>query len=97
MQFLDTQHAWLLWHILLASCVALLFQQLLGQFVPAVAVCTMQAPCYDMGTIPTSAGLQAVGNTSPARGRPLLTFLLCPCRVCVFTGNPLRAVRACVQ
>jgi len=67
----------------------------------AVCVCcclfTVQAPCYDIGAIPTSAGLQAVGNTSPARGRPLLTFLLCPCRVCVFTGNFMRAVHACVQ
>jgi len=34
---------------------------------------------------------------SPPGGGLLLTSLLCPCRVCVFTGNLLRAVHACVQ
>jgi len=54
----DTQHAWLLWHIFL-RCVYITLQRLLGKFVPAaaVAVCTMQAPCYDNSAIPTRAGL----------------------------------------
>jgi len=32
----------------------------------------------------------------PPGGGLLLTLLLCLCRVCVFTGNLLRAVHACV-
>jgi len=52
----DTQHAWLLWHIFLRP-VNITLQRLLGQFVPAVAVCTMQAPCYDNSAVPTRAGL----------------------------------------
>jgi len=52
----DTQHAWLLWHIFLRP-VYITLQRLLGKFVPAVAVCTMQAPCYDNSAVPTRAGL----------------------------------------
>jgi len=91
-----TQHSVrvLLWQVFLRY-VCFTLRRLLGRFMPAaaVAVCTMQAPCYDNGAIPTRAGLQGVSNTSPARGGLLLTLLLCLCRVCVFTGNLLRAVR----
>jgi len=38
---------------------------------------------------------QLSATTSPARGRPLLTFLLCPLPRCVFTGNLMREVRVC--
>jgi len=48
----------------------------------AVSVCcvllTVQAPCYDSGAVPTSAGLQGVSNTSPARGRPVANVLAVP-------------------
>jgi len=69
-----TQHSVrvLLWQVFL-RCVCFTLRRLLGRFMPAaaVAVCTMQAPCYDNGAIPTRAGLQGVSNTSPARGRPV--------------------------
>jgi len=66
------------WH-LISKC---LHQQLLGR-LRVLLLCTVQAPgpCYDVCAVPTSMGQQAVCDTSPARGRPLLTFLLCPCRV----------------
>jgi hypothetical protein len=34
-----------------------------------------------------------VGDTSPARGRPVAHILLCLCCVCVFSGNFLRAAQ----
>jgi len=82
----DTQHSVLLWHISL-RCVYITLQRLLGQFVPAasaaaVAVCTMQAPCYDNSAIPTRAGLQGVSNTSPPRGGQLLTLPCCALAAC---------------
>jgi hypothetical protein len=46
--------------------------------------------CYDVrvcATTPASAGLQGVGDTFPARGRPVANLLMCLCCVCVLSGN----------
>jgi hypothetical protein len=45
------------------------------------------------GAFPTSASPVGVGSTSPARGRPVADMLLCLLRLCMFSGNPLRAAQ----
>jgi len=81
-------------------CVYITLQRLLGKFVPAaaVAVCTVQAPCYD-NTVPflQEQACKVSATPPPPGGGLLLTLLLCLCRVCVFTGNFMRAVRVCSQ
>jgi hypothetical protein len=59
----------------------------LGQEYIHPALSVMQVPCYDVYGYPTLVGLQGVGDTSPARGRPVANVLLCLGCVYVFSGN----------
>jgi hypothetical protein len=52
--------------------------------------------CYDVYGYPTLVGLRGVGDTSPARGRPVANVLRCLGCVYMFSGNSLQAAqRAC--
>jgi hypothetical protein len=42
---------------------------------------------------PTLAGLAGVGSTSPAQGRPVADMLLCLLRLCMISGDFLRAAQ----
>jgi hypothetical protein len=45
------------------------------------------------GAFPTSSSPARVGSTSPARGRPVADMLLCLLRLCMLSGNFLRAAQ----
>jgi hypothetical protein len=53
------------------------------------ALSVIQVPCYDACGCPTLVGLRGVGDTSPARGRPVANVLLCLGCVSMFSGNSL--------
>jgi hypothetical protein len=105
--FFGVSRAWILWYgCFLQSHYCCFLQSLC--FADKIAGCSdslstvrvpcmcRQVPCFDMCGYSTSAKAWGVGDTSPARGRPVANLLLCLyCRGCVFqvTSCVLLSVR----
>jgi len=77
--------------LLSSGCWGSLCLLLLLQYVPCRHLVMTTVPSLQERACKVSA------TPPPPGGGLLLTSLLCPCRVCVFTGNFMRAVRVCSQ
>jgi len=73
------------------GCWGSLCLLLLLQYVPCRHLVMTTVPFLQEQACKVSA------TPPPPGGGLLLTLLLCLCRVCVFTGNFMRAVRVCSQ